>query len=300
MSTKNTTKENLIFLMSTLIKNQDDIPSSNPFYFDDKGQINYYIHTHLANYVDKDLFFNNLTKAKSKEDFLILLEEQIMDQIAFELEQDIENLKHSLTESEQELLDYLPEYVHMEDFNLEHYLDDIFYQMDPDIVIYFGDKEENGEYYWHLYKHDASILEEIEKESSLIKLVKTQGYETKDIFDEEKRLNSKFLSSVYEELFDYTNDLSYTTLTANPKSRNSDKILDLYFNKTGVLKKGTLIGLFQPFAGSGSGFSIELEHDLVLTPDLAHDVRLSGGPNDDFYTPDEVYGFYYDDYNQLA
>lgn len=300
MTVKNTSKENLIFLMSKLLKDRNDIPSSNPFYFDDKGQINYYLHSSLANYVDKDIFFDNLNKAKSKEDFLILLEEQIMDQIAFELAQDIEKLKHSLTESEQELLDYLPEYVHMEDFKLEHHLDDIFYQADPDIVIYFGDKEDNGEGYWHLYTHDASILEEIEKESSLIKLIKAQGYETKDIFDEEKRKNSKFLTSVYEELFDYTNDLSYTTLTANPKSRNSDKILDLYFNKTGVLKKGTLVGLFQPFAGSGSGFSIELEEDLVLTPDLVHDVRLSGSRNDDFYTPDEVYGFYYDDYDQLA
>lgn len=125
-------------------------------------------------------------------------------------------------------------------------------------------------------------------------LVKSQGYQVKDIFDSEKRKNSKFLKSVFEELYDYIDGLDGMQLVAIPDSTDWKAIYKLYSENKGViLKSGTYFGLFNSVHGSGSGLGIETEKDILIDEKASlYKVTIERKNDSCSYSPDSVYGLY--------
>ena len=125
-------------------------------------------------------------------------------------------------------------------------------------------------------------------------LVKSQGYQVKDIFDSEKRKNSKFLKSVFEELYDYIDGLDGMQLIAIPDSTDWEAIYKLYSENKGViLKAGTCFGLFNSVYGSGSGLGIETEKDILIDEKASlYKVTIERKDSSCNYSPDSVYGLY--------
>lgn len=121
-------------------------------------------------------------------------------------------------------------------------------------------------------------------------LIKTQGYEPKDLRSETKRKASRFLTTLYEELYDYDTDLSGMQLVAIPDSNDFEAILAVT-RKQGVIKATTTFGLFNRIHGGGSGLGIELEKDIRLDDSAPiHEITFASHNNSYNYSPDAVYG----------
>ena len=119
----------------------------------------------------------------------------------------------------------------------------------------------------------------------------TQGYTREDLVSEEKRENSKFLKSIYEELFHYMNGLEGCQLIAIPKSDDFEAILNLTRRKNVKINKSTYFGFFNKVHGSGCGLEIELEKDIIIDENSPiYDVKMAYNNEFGNYSPDAVYG----------
>lgn len=185
------------------------------------------------------------------------------------------------------------------DYNIEQLLGNSYPE---DLTLYFGsdwddDYLENSIFQdIDPYENDEITDEFLgECDNTMIGwLVKSQGYQVKDIFDSEKRKNSKFLKSVFEELYDYIDGLDGMQLIAIPDSTNWEAIYKLYNENKGViLKAGTCFGLFNSVYGSGSGLGIEIEKDILIDEKASLYKVTIERKNDSWgYSPDSVYGLY--------
>lgn len=183
------------------------------------------------------------------------------------------------------------------DYNIEQLLNNSYPE---DLTLYFGG-------YWDDCYTEHTIFQSIDPyekdeitdeflndcENTMIGwLVKSQGYQIKDIYDSEKRKKSKFLESVFEELYDYINGLEGMQLIAIPDSTDWEAIYKLYNeNKGVVLKSGTYFGLFNSVHGSGSGLSIQIEKDILIDEQSKlYKVEIARKNRSYDYSPDAVYG----------
>lgn len=122
-------------------------------------------------------------------------------------------------------------------------------------------------------------------------LMQTQGYTREDLVSEETREKSVFLTTLYEELFDYMNGLEGCQLIAIPDSDDFEAILNLTRRKNVKINKGTNFGFFNRIHGSGCGLSIELEKDIIINETSPiHEVTLKTYNNSWDYSPNAVYG----------
>ena len=103
------------------------------------------------------------------------------------------------------------------------------------------------------------------------------------------KLGNKFLDQVYSELFDYVTSLNGMQLTAVINTSNWDAVVCVDEHKPFIIKKGTSFGLFNKIHGSGSGFEIETERDIVVK-DVPYEYSLDGGSGTGSYSPMSVYG----------
>lgn len=172
-----------------------------------------------------------------------------------------------------------------------------------DLVLYFGQNwdddytviQEWSQLIRSVEESPTDVLTEEQQDlltkSTLGWLIQSQGYQPLDVLDEEKRKSSTFLTQVYEELFDYINDLTGVQLIAIPDSTNWDAIVALKATKTGIIKAGTHFGLYDRVNGSGSGLGIVIEKDIILDKEpLLFDIRVSRTNHSYNYSPDVVYG----------
>lgn len=224
---------------------------------------------------------------------------------------DVDFYKH-LSEFKEKYPEYYDEIVDIEDelmdkfydsFDFDYGIEQLLNNSYPeDLTLYFGsdwddDYLENSIFqYIDPYENDEITDEFLsECENTMIGwLVKSQGYQVKDIFDSEKRKNSKFLKSVFEELYDYINGLEGMQLVAIPDSTNWNAIYKLYNENKGViLKSGTYFGLFDSVNGSGSGLGIETEKDILIDENASlYKVTIERKDSSCNYSPDTVYGLY--------
>ena len=77
-------------------------------------------------------------------------------------------------------------------------------------------------------------------------------------------------------------------ITAVINTSNGDAVVCVDEHKPFIIKKGTSFGLFNKIHGSGSGFEIETEKDIVVK-DVPYEYSLDGGSSGS-YSPMSVYG----------
>ena len=100
--------------------------------------------------------------------------------------------------------------------------------------------------------------------NSLAFLVQSQGYELEDIYDEEKIKNSKFLSSLKNEL-DNNGD-SYSNIVFTKANCNLAEAIHLYNSQENLIipKEGIYCGFVGVVNGDGSLLEIELEKEIII------------------------------------
>lgn len=114
------------------------------------------------------------------------------------------------------------------------------------------------------------------------KFIRSQGYNVKDVFKEDK---DKFLKEVYEELYSYESDLTAMQFTFVPNTTDFEAVAKLYNNEPVIIKAGTRCGFFDSINGGGCGMNITTVKDFELK-DFEYDVTTHY--ND--YVPEAVYG----------
>lgn len=149
-----------------------------------------------------------------------------------------------------------------------------------------------NEYKSYLEDHETTQdeLNEVLSKTELGWLLETQGYKPYDVFkNHNKKLGNKFLDQVYSELFEYITSLEGMQLTASLESDNWDAIVAIHERKPFTIKAGSAFGLFNCVHGSGAGFEIELEKDIIVKEkDYEYRITKSASPYD--YSPAYVYG----------
>ena len=169
-----------------------------------------------------------------------------------------------------------------------------------DLHIIFGENwddtyiemEKWNEYKSYLEDDETTIdeLNEALSETELGWLLETQGYTPYDVFENHKKpLGNKFLNQVYSELFEYVTSLEGMQLTTSLESSDWDTIVAIHENKPFIIKAGSAFGLFNSVHGSGCGFEIQLEKDIVVqNKDYEYGLSESHAPYS--YSPSYVYG----------
>ena len=243
-------------------------------YSNEKGKVPF-INIVYHYFIDNDWFTYNDEIYKIKNDFMKEC-----------VNQDIDG------STEYSIEDYVLEYLY-DLIEHEHNLEQILGNSDfSNLAIYLGGDPED-EYLDHVCWSDAynefyddeeiseDTLKEIEN-TYMGKFIKSQGYNVKDVFKEDK---DKFLKEVYEELYTYESDLTAMQFTFVPNTTNFEAVAKLYNNEPVIIKAGTRCGFFDSINGGGSGMNIKLVKDFSLE-NLEFDVSIHY--ND--YTPEAVYG----------
>lgn len=169
-----------------------------------------------------------------------------------------------------------------------------------DLHIIFGDNwddEYDKMYRWNEYKayledHETTQdeLNEALLETELGWLLTTQGYKPYDVFENhDKELGNKFLNQVYSELFEYEDSLEGTQLTTVLESNNWDAIIAIHEHKPFIIKAGSAFGLYDSVHGSGGGFEIRLEKDIVVK-DKQYEYGICESNSPYGYSPSNTYG----------
>lgn len=154
-------------------------------------------------------------------------------------------------------------------------------------------------------------------DNGLLWLVEQQGYTMEDLkqvkeeydtffydeegstgktYDEFRESHSPFLTSVCQELENHTYSMGCLTVlmksTLNEMAEILEKDTDTgeRVSKEIVLPKDTMVGIFNPWNGSGSVLEIELEKELVLPTELIWDLQVEGVEPEWTYTVDQTYG----------
>lgn len=169
-----------------------------------------------------------------------------------------------------------------------------------DLHIIFGDNWDDDYdkmYQWNAYKSyledDKATIDELNdalSKTELGWLLETQGYTPYDVFENhDKKLGNKFLDQVYSELFEYEDTLEGTQLTTALDSNNWNAIVAIHERKPFIIKAGTAFGLYDSVHGSGGGFEIRLEKDIVVK-DKQYEYGLSESNSPYGYSPSNTYG----------
>ena len=112
---------------------------------------------------------------------------------------------------------------------------------------------------------------EYEEFNSIAYLIQTQGYEVKDLFDNEKVEKSKFLTSLKNAL-DYCKEINLGDITPSFTYTNNslEDLLDYVKEDTNSIvinKDDCIVNLTNPFGSGISYDEIELEKDLHISKD---------------------------------
>lgn len=181
--------------------------------------------------------------------------------------------------------------------NIEYDLDVetlLRHSVPDDLTIYFGQNWDNE--YWDIECDFIQCFNKPEfltneRDTPIDWLMSTQGYTREDLISEEKRKESKFLKTLYSELFESMNGLEGCQLIAIPRSDDFEAILNLSRHKNVKINKSTYFGFFNKIHGSGCELGIELEKDINIDEDSPiYDVKMAYHNEFGNYSPDAVYG----------
>lgn len=100
--------------------------------------------------------------------------------------------------------------------------------------------------------------------------------------------HNAFLTSVCQELENQSYEMGVMTVLA--KMSIEDFIKMQSGDKEIAFSKDCMIGIYNPWNGSGSLLEIELEKDLVFTSDMIRDIQIEGVKPDFEWTVDDSFG----------
>lgn len=186
-----------------------------------------------------------------------------------------------------ELYDYYSE-LFTEYVDLDYGAKDLLKNSTPeDLTIFFGGywDDDYGAIEERYNQNDKTVSTPIEW------LLETQGYTEKDLHNEDKRQESVFIETLYNELYDMS-DLSNFQLVAIPDSNDWNAIVALCRKEDAIIRKSTTFGLFDNNNGGGSLMGITLEKDIFVDDQTPiHRVAIQEGRQWLDYTPKAVYDF---------
>lgn len=278
--------------------------SRNEFFVDSKGVINY------SEYYD----YNDSLRMETMEEIIkdkesdTSIENEVQwylyDNDYTSYDEVMSTVCHDYAEREgldyDEVEDDLYEIIHD---HVEYHpnIDQLLSNSKPDdLHIMFGDNWDDEYAKMEIWNNFLSDIEddnanedetnEILSKTYLGWLLDTQGYKPYDVFkNHNEKLGNKFLDQVYSELFEYITSLVGMQLTAVINTGNWDAILCIHEHKPFIIKKGTSFGLFNTVHGSGAGFEIEIEKDIIIK-DIPYTYSLTSNSVFGSYSPSVVYG----------
>ena len=181
--------------------------------------------------------------------------------------------------------------------NLEYDLDVetvLRHSAPEDLTVYFGqdwDCNYSDIEYDFVKCFDEPEFLTNERDTPIDWLMSTQGYTREDLVSEEKRKNSIFLKTLYDELFNVMNGLEGCQLIAIPSSDDFEAILNLSRRKNVKINKSTPFGFFNRIHGSGCSLDIQLEKDIIIDENSPiYEVTMAYHNSFGNYSPDAVYG----------
>ena len=178
------------------------------------------------------------------------------------------------------------------------------------------DKEAFAEMQEDVKKY-GTVIEQ--PDNALVWLMKQQGYTMEDLkqvkeeydtffenapegngynqtYDEFRKTHSPFLTSICQELENQSYTMGCLTVLMKSTLNEMADILEKEVEtgervpKEIVFPKDTMVGIFNPWNGSGSVLEIELEKELVLPTKLIWELQVEGVKPEWTYTVDQVYG----------
>lgn len=232
-----------------------------------------------------------ISKADEKmECFYQIFEDSAIDSTDHEVDELIRIIKENWDEDEhgdydehdEFILEWVQENV---DFNFpyDHFLKQ---EVCVNIIVDTGD----GNYDFTLnnfLSYNAREDEEIEDESSILWLVKQQGYTKEHLNNAIKHNdfhNSKLLKSIIQECQNVTTHMN--TLSFFVKMTLKEFIDFSDSNNSITLKSNTSCGLYDCWNGAGSVLGIDLERDVVIPAELIN-AHIDGARG---YGVDSIYG----------
>lgn len=148
-----------------------------------------------------------------------------------------------------------------------------------------------GSFYYDLSDDEKELEEIINNNELLVKLFESQGYEFKDIGDEEVVKSSKFLSSLIQEI--NNNTLYGSAFITFLIKTDAGEYFDCFRNKDKEIvfrpEKDLVCGIFNPVHGSGSVLELELENAFSCPTDKIF-IQIEDRKSNYGYTVNEVCG----------
>lgn len=136
---------------------------------------------------------------------------------------------------------------------------------------------------------------EINDKSSLLWLAQQQGYTKEQLqaylwSEDHQETDSKFLRSVYQELENCVSRINAVTVLVKLTLRDAIRLQEIVAGKkeTIVVGKETMVGLYDPWSGTGSVLAIELEKDVEIPTNLIQSALPDGSYGK--YSVQDVYG----------
>ena len=220
--------------------------------------------------------------------------------------EDIGYIIKDFYEKNSEKVDEIRDVLDYEDYQFlsEIFYENIEYDLDvetvirhsapDDLTVYFG-KNWDDEYmdieYDFVQCFDEPEFLTNERDTPIDWLMSTQGYTREDLISEEKRKNSIFLKSLYDELFNDMIGLEGCQLIAIPSSDDFEAILNLSRRKNVKINKSTSFGFFNRIHGGGCSLNIQLEKDIIIEEKSPiYEVKMAYQNSSYNYSPDAVYG----------
>jgi hypothetical protein len=189
-------------------------------------------------------------------------------------------------EYEDVIRDYVQENVYF-NYPYDHFLNQ---EIKVNLMVDTGDG--NYDYTLNNFAHGyyGAEEEEIDQESSLLWLVKEQGYTYNDLANTVNgdKDDNKFLNSVVDESANVTTQMNGLTFFIKMTLKDFIEYVDN--KKTIVLSSGTRCGLYDPWSGAGSLHEIELEKDIEVPWAIAE----PGTEGSRGYSVDSIYGVFND------
>lgn len=283
MDNKVLDNEKVIGIVRDIFKKHTFIEENGEGFFEYDIYVDY--HDEIS---DRDV--KKISQADDKnEAFYETLDEYSLDSMDYEFRNTMEVIEKywddefgDFDEYRDYIIDWVEQHVSF-NFPYDHFLKQNVY---VNVIVNTGDG--NHDYTLNNFlSYNAREDEEIDEESSILWLVKQQGYSKEQLINTETNgdyLNSQFLKSVVQELHNVTTHMNALAFFVKMSLKD---FIEFSNNENPLtLKSNSACGLYDCWSGAGSVLQIALENDVVVPVEYI-EAHIDGTRG---YGIDEIYG----------